>query len=51
MAVFLYFHNFLLTFGSVPYESSDYGVERQSRDCVIAACSMSVFHVSGLGSH
>lgn len=50
MTVFLYFHNFLLTFGSIPCESSDYGVESESRNYVIAACSISVFHVSGLGS-
>lgn len=45
MAVVLCFHSFLLTFGSVPCESSDYEGKKE-RESVIAACSISVFHAS-----
>lgn len=47
MAVFLCFHGFLLTFDSIPCESSDGGGARES---IIAACSVPVFHTSKMDS-
>lgn len=45
----LCFHSFVLTFGSIPCESSDYGGKKET-EYRVAACSVSAFHASKLDS-